>query len=427
MALQQLRSCLADRTRLRAVYCEPGDRHAFVAVARAPDGRDDAGVGGGLELRRYSLQGDLVRPAGVETVTADHLAELVREALLGAGGAYLALIVRGRSLEFRFDERGVRRGPLAPDREAELLALGSGQARRAEATGAAPTLSGGGHSEVAWDAPPDASARLLEAAAAGPLLRAIGLAGPRGQVRRDQQRKYNQISHLASVLYAALAELPRDRELLIVDCGCGKSQSLLVLNYLAADVLGLRARFVGLDIDQAAIERARRMQSELGYTNMQFVCGSIRSWQAPSRVDVVLSLHACDTATDEALALGVASNAQVIIAVPCCQAEVAAQVTHPLLEQALAHGALRRRLGDWLTDALRLLTLESWGYAVRVLEYVSPLDTPKNLMLLATKGAHGPARRQQAARAAAELAATFGASPSLPRLVEAMQARARGR
>lgn len=437
MVLEHVRVALADRALLKGVYLrQEGGRHgdalgAALLLVPVP--------GGGFELSRYSVTGEAHQargtPQGVDE--AGGIAA-VETALTEAGnGASLAVMIRGSAVEFRLDGRGMRRMPLAPGRDEQLLALRSAQSpRRAKVSPAAADQAGGDEDsdDHGWAAPPERLAPggggpVLDPVAARPLLRAIGLLGPDGFVRRDQRRKYNQIVYLAEDLKEAISTLPRNRELLFVDCGCGKSQLLLVLNYLATEELGLRARFVGIDIDPAATARAERLRGELGYANMEYVASAVRSWRAPEHIDVVLSLHACDTATDEALALGVVSRARVIIAVPCCHAEVAAQVSSPLLDPVLGHGTLRARFGDWLTEALRVLTLESHGYEVRVSEYVSPLDTPKNLMILARAGDGSAAARDRAARArraAQRLADELGADPSLPRLIEAMSAE-RGR
>ncbi len=244
---------------------------------------------------------------------------------------------------------------------------------------------------------------------------------PAGRIRRDEARKYNQIVHLISLVADAVAVLPRGRTLTVVDCGCGKSQLLFVLNHVMTEGFGLRAHFVGLDVSDRAVATARDLQAKLGYLNMEFMATPIRTWDPPDKLDAVLSLHACDTATDEAIALGIGAGAPVVIAVPCCQAELARQVggsggSGDPLRRALRHGALRRRFGDWMTDALRALYLEASGYGVDVLEYVSPLDTPKNIMLRARRGAAGPRDREAAARSFEAICNQYGLDPSLPRL-----------
>ncbi len=188
-----------------------------------------------------------------------------------------------------------------------------------------------------------------------------------------------------------------------------------------------RARLIGLDAEAAAVRAAQGLVRRVGYRNMEFCVTPIRAWRAPSRVDLVLSLHACDTATDEALALGVATGAQGIVAVPCCQHELAPQLRSNASDLAplLAHPILRARLADWLADGLRALVLESHGYSVDVLEYISPLDTPKNILLRAELARDGADAAQRAAARAAEadtLMSRFGVRPSLPGLIEAMRA-----
>ncbi|MDP2873494.1 MAG: SAM-dependent methyltransferase [Bacillota bacterium] len=381
-----------------------------------------------------------------EFLSGAEVARRLEHALMATGGARVRLVVASRTggTTLEVGAGRVRRSSLTAHEAAAALAETGALRQDAPAPGthgrpeppndppagglatAEGIVTGPVH-EAAGVSPPLAAGSLLDPVEARDLLQAIGIVGPKGDIRRDERRKYNQISHLVELLRGLLERLPRDRELVIVDAGCGKSQLLLVLNYVLTEKLGRRARLIGLDAEAVAVRAAQGLVRRVGYRNMEFCVTPIRAWRAPSRVDLVLSLHACDTATDEALALGVATGAQGIVAVPCCQHELAPQLRSNASDLAplLAHPILRARLADWLADGLRALVLESHGYSVDVLEYISPLDTPKNILLRAELAIGGADAAQRAAGRAAEadtLMSRFGVRPSLPGLIEAMRA-----
>ncbi|MEW6307627.1 MAG: SAM-dependent methyltransferase [Bacillota bacterium] len=254
---------------------------------------------------------------------------------------------------------------------------------------------------------------------AGPLLKAIGLTTAAGALRTGSRRKYNQVEHFIELLDGLLRRLGGDN-LHILDAGCGAAYLTFALNYYIRDRLKRPCTFTGIDLDVGVIARAQAIQAELGYRNMEFRQGAIANLDPAVPVTLVVSLHACDTATDEALALGVARRARAIVAVPCCQHELRRQVAPGDLADLLRHPLLAARFADLLTDALRALYLESQGYRVSLVEYVSPLDTPKNLMLRAEL-AGGPSGRR--AEAFTALCRRFGVQPALPGLAEAAKAR----
>jgi hypothetical protein len=361
--------------------------------------------------------------------------------------AVLIVITRTGAVSFEFAHSKMRRTAMNSDEGARMLAqlppaIAPTLRRRTAAPKAQPqdppdlttqpvpqTPGMGGQHDGLQLEPlrplPKDVAEILSPARASLLWSAIGLVGPDGQVKRDQRRKHNQIVHLIGLVADVFATLPRDRQLNVVDWGCGKSQMLCVLNHFLTEGLSMRVQFHGLDISQQAVDSARALQTRLGYNNMAFHVASIRSWQPPRPLDVVLSLHACDTATDEAIALGIAAKASAIVAVPCCQAELARQVESQPLGRVFAHGTLRRRFGDWATDALRTLYLETNGYGVDVLEYVSPLDTPKNIMLRARRASVTGLQRQEARSAFDAICAQFNLEPSLTRLRDDLETRLR--
>ncbi len=225
----------------------------------------------------------------------------------------------------------------------------------------------------------------VDASRASPLLKVMGIMNEDGRIPPDRRRKLFQVDRLVELVDAIVDHWPPDRPLRIVDCASGKSYLSFVLNYYLTEVRRQKCRFTGLDTNRAVVESSRSTQETLGYRNMEFLVSDIASYRPPGRVDMVLSLHGCDTATDEALALGISTRASFIVAVPCCQAALTGQLDFGELAPVAAHGVFRRQMADLLTDGLRALALESHGYRVSVVEYVSPLDTPKNTMLRAVR------------------------------------------
>lgn len=227
----------------------------------------------------------------------------------------------------------------------------------------------------------------IKAIQAQHLLKAIDVMSDDGQIKGDKRRKYYQIDRFVELVDQVLeSEVTGKSRLHIVDCGCGKSYLSFVLNYYLYEVLGRDCFVTGIDNNEAVIERSRQVQEKLGYRNMAFVATDIRNHRFEESVDMVLSLHACDTATDWAIALGIQHQAKYIIAVPCCQADLTERIDYGPLKAITKHGVFKHKLADILTDGLRTLALEAAGYNVSVAEYVSPLDTPKNTMIRAIKG-----------------------------------------
>lgn len=217
------------------------------------------------------------------------------------------------------------------------------------------------------------------------LLKEIGIMTQDGKIKNDKIRKYNQIDHYVELLEGVIDKLPENQTINILDCGCGKSYLTFVLNYYLTEVKKKKCHFIGLDYSESVINSSKKMAKNLGYRNMEFHAIDINNYVPDKKINVVISLHACDTATDMALALGIKVNSDVIIAVPCCHREFLNQYSYEPFKSILKHGILKSRMADILTDGMRSLFLEAKGYDVSVVEYISPLETPKNLMIRAIK------------------------------------------
>lgn len=224
---------------------------------------------------------------------------------------------------------------------------------------------------------------LIQVDKASALLHEIGILTADGKVKNDMIRKYNQIDHYVE-LVAPMFEQDNSDEIVLLDCACGKSYLSFVMNYYLRDVLHRRCRIIGIDINPHVISESQKMAKRLGYHNMEFLTADLRTYQPPKQVTAVISLHACDIATDLALATAIRTQAKYIACVPCCHKELLDQYKLPELEPLTKYGVFKARFNDVLTDSMRALKLEAEGYKVSVVEYISPLDTPKNLLIRAT-------------------------------------------
>jgi len=254
---------------------------------------------------------------------------------------------------------------------------------------------------------------LIKAGEADSLLKAIGIMAPNGKIKNDMIRKYNQIDHFVELMNANLKELcSKTGQITVLDCACGKSYLSFVLNYYIVNVLRRKCRFIGVDYSETVIEASKKM-AELGYTNMTFVKADLKEFTPDTGIDLCISLHACDTATDMALACAMRNGAGMIVAVPCCHKELLSQYNIHGLEPLLRYGILKARISDALTDSLRANYLEAMGYEVSVVEYISPLETPKNLMIRALRKGKLDYDKLTAYW---DLCSKLGVSPSLPEM-----------
>lgn len=217
------------------------------------------------------------------------------------------------------------------------------------------------------------------------LLEEIGIMTKDGKIKNDKIRKYNQIDHYVELFDELLNKIPRNQVLNVLDCGCGKSYLSFVLNYYLTEVKKIKCHFIGLDYKESVIKTSREIAENLVYRNMEFHAIDLKNYVPKNKINIVMSLHACDTATDMALALGIKLNSDAIIAVPCCHRELLSQYSYEPFKSILKHGVFKTRMADILTDGMRSLLLEAKGYDVSVVEYISPLETPKNLMIRAIK------------------------------------------
>jgi SAM-dependent methyltransferase len=229
------------------------------------------------------------------------------------------------------------------------------------------------------------------------------------KISRDKER---QVQHYVELL-RALPFWERDA-IRVVDAGCGKAYMSLALVAYGREV-GTRVELVGLDTNPQVIETVRAIAAGLDYDEAHFEATSIDAYESEEPIDLLVSLHACDTATDEAIAAGVRLGAESIVVAPCCHHELAAQIAGQK-DALLRHGLLLGRQADLVTDALRASALETLGYRVEVMEFVSAEHTAKNVMLRAER-APSAARAERAAAEYVELRDRWGVEPAIERLL----------
>lgn len=213
----------------------------------------------------------------------------------------------------------------------------------------------------------------------------LGVMTAAGKVIAAKRDKFKQINRFLEMVDDVAGSLPRSGPLRILDFGCGKAYLTFALYYYLTVVKRKEVRLVGLDLKQDVVEFCSRVASDLGYTGLSFAVGDIQGYTESESVDMVVTLHACDTATDDALAKAVEWGARVILSVPCCQHELFGQLESEVMHPLLKHGILKERLTALVTDAARASLLESAGYSVQILEFIALEHTAKNLLIRAVK------------------------------------------
>ena len=233
-------------------------------------------------------------------------------------------------------------------------------------------------------------ARLLDEDAPDPFLQELGIMTEAGEVRASRRDKFVQINEFLRLIVEthALEEM-EDRPLTLVDCGCGSAELTFAVYHYLNHVLERPARLIGVDMKRALLREREALAGRLGWEGLSFVASRIIDFEPDVAPDIVLALHACDTATDEALAQAVAWESRMIFSVPCCHHDLQAQMRGPAMpdvfQPVLRQGILKERLGDILTDAFRAQLLRMMGYRTDVVEFVSSEHTDKNLMIRAVK------------------------------------------
>ena len=218
-----------------------------------------------------------------------------------------------------------------------------------------------------------------------PFLRDLGVMTQEGKIVRSRFDKFRQINRYMEFIEDVLPKLPKDREITILDFGCGKSYLTFAMYYFLHEMRGYEVRMVGLDLKEDVIEHCNALAEKYGYDHLHFLTGDIAQYEGMTKVDMVVTLHACDTATDYALAKAVSWGADVILSVPSCQHEMNRQIENDILSPVLSYGLLKERMAALVTDGLRAEYLKKEGYDTQILEFIDMEHTPKNILIRAVK------------------------------------------
>ncbi|MCR5254937.1 MAG: SAM-dependent methyltransferase [Acetatifactor sp.] len=244
----------------------------------------------------------------------------------------------------------------------------------------------------------------------------LGVQTPDGKITKNRYDKFRQINRYLEFIEDVLDSLPNDKTVRIIDFGCGKSYLTFAMYYYLKVLQGRDIDVTGLDLKKDVITHCNELAEKLHYDNLHFEIGNIKDYTGADSVDMVVSLHACDLATDYALEKAVKWGAKVIMAVPCCQHEVNRQIKNPDLKGVLQYGYIKERLSALITDAVRADLLKEQGYDTQILEFIDMEHTPKNILIRAVKK---PGMRKKSDRTDVEkVCEIFNINPTLKKLLE---------
>lgn len=226
----------------------------------------------------------------------------------------------------------------------------------------------------------------------------LGIQTSQGKLVDKKIKKFKQINRFLEFIKDVEKELPEDKPVTIIDFGCGKSYLTFAVYYYLHEMQKKEVNIIGLDLKETVIRHCNELAEKFGYhEHLKFYHGDISDYEGVDQVDMVMTLHACDVATDYALHKAVLWNAKVILSVPCCQHEVNKQIQSQLLQPLLKYGILKERMSALITDGLRASILEQEGYEVQILEFIDMEHTPKNLLIRGVKrGKKEPAKEKEA-------------------------------
>lgn len=255
---------------------------------------------------------------------------------------------------------------------------------------------------------------ILEEGVKVPFLYDLGVQTADGKIVKSRFDKFRQINRFLEFIEDILPQLAKEKEVTILDFGCGKSYLTFAMYYYLHELKGYDIRIIGLDLKKDVIRLCNELSEKYGYEKLKFLEGNIADYTGVDEVDMVVTLHACDTATDFALAKAVGWNAKVILSVPCCQHELNGQIQSDMLAPVLKYGLIKERMAALITDALRAEYLEGEGYDAQILEFIDMEHTPKNILIRAVKTGKKKENKKEIKNCEKQL----HVSPMLGRLLE---------
>ena len=242
----------------------------------------------------------------------------------------------------------------------------------------------------------------------------LGVMTREGKIVRTRYDKFRQINRFLEFIEDILPNLDPGRETTIIDFGCGKSYLTFAMYHYLHCLKGYPVRIIGLDLKKDVITRCNLLAEQYGYEKLRFYHGDIASYEGVDHVDMVVTLHACDTATDYALAKAVRWGARVILSVPCCQHELNRQMKNEQMKPVFQYGLIKERMAALYTDALRAQLLEGQGYRTQILEFIDMEHTPKNILIRAV----WDGRKKQNEKELQEIMDFLSVKPTLAALLE---------
>lgn len=245
----------------------------------------------------------------------------------------------------------------------------------------------------------------------------MGVFTKEGKIVNSMYDKFKQINKFIEIIYDAVSKYEFE-ELNIIDFGCGKSYLTFVVYYFLHVKKGMNVNIVGLDLKEDVIEKCNRASERYGYNRLKFEVGNIDGYKKNARVDMVISLHACDTATDFALFNAISWDAKIIISVPCCQHELCSQLDSGELALVQRYGIIKERTAALLTDAIRGNLVECCGYKTQLLEFVDLAHTPKNILIRAVKANISESHKKKLLEEVYKTTECFNLKPTLMELLQ---------
>jgi SAM-dependent methyltransferase len=250
-----------------------------------------------------------------------------------------------------------------------------------------------------------------------PVFKELGIFTKDGKVVASMYDKFRQINRFTEIVDDVLKNYEGD-SINILDFGCGKSYLTFVVYHYLHEVKKLDVHITGLDLKEQVINDCNRLAEKFGYTGLNFKIGDINGYKMSDKVDMVMTLHACDTATDYALYNAVCWNAKYILSVPCCQHEVNAQIHTDKLSGITKYGIIKERMSALMTDSIRGLMLEACGYKTDIMEFIDIANSPKNLLIRAVKKNVSAQKKQEAVKKAESMCEEFGFKQTFMELLE---------